>query len=513
MIQPEETNELAKRNFLFDIMFEWFEESPIYMYATTERGKIKKYIIYYDAEEGIYHIDKENLHLETIIIDIMSKINEQINEAGKTDVIYHEDKEYVVNNWFVKRKLTHITNYIKMFKEELIQRDLIKTPREFRKFSYFDRDEQFVLLNTENCTLKINIENGEIDELDFSSNFYFMSKIDAVYVPERIEEDWDYWMSFLEAIIPSKGERERLQNWCSYALINNYFDWQASIMFYGPLAFNGKTTFMNAFGSLFGDRCETITLREITEKFGTEKLANADFIIADESSANFEDTSKLKQILEGAKTNIEGKGTASYTGLIDSKVIIATNKLSTSLISDSGIARRIDIITTPHSFSKSEDTNIKDELLKIRSTILFWAITVMPNMINNITKYKQGIKERTEKKYRDNETPFNNFFATYGGEYGEALLDEIVQAYELYRRKYQTKIMNAISIGRILTNDYPDLERKRNQTSNIEKGTATIKIIGISLNQALIAQDLAVIQTKIAPEDWNSSIKESDNLK
>lgn len=509
MIQPEETNALAKRNFLFDIMFERFEEQPVYMYATTERGKVKKYIIYYNPEEGIYHIDKENLYLETIIIDIMSKINEQINEAGKTDVFYHEDKDYVVNNWFVKRKLTHITNYIKMFKEELIQRDLIKTPREFRKFSYYNRDEKFILLNTENSTLKINIENGEIHELDFSSNFYFMSKIDAVYTPEKIDKDWDYWMSFLEAIIPNKNERERLQNWCSYALINNYFDWQASIMFYGPLAFNGKTTFMNAFGSLFGDRCETVTLREITEKFGTEKLANADFIIADESSANFEDVSKLKQILEGAKTNIEGKGTASYTGLIDSKVIIATNKLSNSLISDSGIARRIDIITTPHSFSKSEDTNIKDELFKIKDTILFWATTVMPNMINNITKYKQGIRERTEKKYRDNETPFNNFFAIYGNEYDEVLLEDIVQAYELYRRKYQTKVMNAFQIGKILTNDYPDLVRKRNQPSKIEKGTSTILIIGICLNQGLIAQDLAVIQTKIAPEDWSPQINSS----
>ncbi len=502
MIQPEETSTLAKRNFIFEIMFERFDECPVYMYATTERGKVNKYIIYYNTEEGIYHIDKENLHLETIIIEIMSGVNEQINEAAKTDIIYKEGK-VVVNNWFVKRKLTEVSNYIKMFKEELIQRDLIKTPREFRKFSYYDRDEQFVLVNTQNSTLKINIKTSEIDELEFSPNFYFMSKLDAIYTPEKIDKDWDYWMSFLEAIIPNKNERERLQNWCSYALINMYFDWQASIMFYGPLAFNGKTTFMNAFGSLFGDRCETVTLREITEKFGTEKLANADFIIADESSANFEDVSKLKQILEGAKTNIEGKGTASYTGLIDSKVIIATNKLSTSLISDSGIARRIDIITTPHSFSKSEDTNIKDELFKIKDTILFWAITVMSNMVNNITKYKQGIKERTEKKYRDNETPFNNFFAIYGNEYDEVLLEDIVQAYELYRRKYQTKVMNALQIGKILTNDYPDLVRKRNQTSKIEKGTSTILIIGISLNQSLIAQDLAVIQTKIAPEDWS----------
>ncbi len=82
-------------------------------------------------------------------------------------------------------------------------------------------------------------------------------------------------------------------------------------------------------------------------------------------------------------------------------------------------------------------------------------------MVNNITKYKQGIKERTEKKYRENETPFNNFFAIYGAEYGEVLLEDIVQAYELYRRKYQTKVMNAFQIGKILANDYPDLERKK----------------------------------------------------
>ncbi|KKM09054.1 hypothetical protein LCGC14_1723260, partial [marine sediment metagenome] len=254
--------------------------------------------------------------------------------------------------------------------------------------------------------------------------------------------------------------------------------------------FNGKTTFMNAFGSLFGDRCEIVTLSDITQRFGIEKLVNADFIIADESSARFEDTSRLKQILEGTSTNIEGKGTAAYTGLIDAKVIIATNRLSTSLISDSGIARRVEIINTPNSFNKQEDNDLKNKLLLIKPTILNWAISVIPGMIKNMTKYKQGIKDRTEKLYRDNESPFNNFIAIYCQLEGECRLDELVVAYEKYRIKYQTRVMNSLSIGHIISNDYPDIIKNRNVKSTIHKGKSTIKYEGFSINDNMISRNL-----------------------
>lgn len=502
IIQPKDTSALKKRQFIFDILFDQIEEQPIYVHPTTTKGgHIKNYIIYYTHENGYYVIDKQNTYIQKLISDIMEKTNEQIDENGKTIIAYGE--RTAINNWFSKRTLTELTNYIKLFKEELVQRDLIKNPLEFRKFSYYDRDEDFVLLNTEDKTLRIDIESDEIIELDFSPDFLFMSKITTKYESEVNQKDSDFWLQFLEDIMPNQGERRILQHWCSYALVNKFFDWQVSIMLYGPLANNGKSTFMNAFGSLFNN-CETATLAEITGKFGTEKLSVADFILADESSAKFEDTSKLKQIFEGGSTNIEGKGSAQYTGMIDSKVLIASNKLSSTLISDSGIARRVEILSTPHSFNKDENNNLGHELEKIKKTILNWAISVIPNMINNVSNFKLGTRERTEGRYQNNETPFSNFVALYCDveKNLEIRLDELVIAYNTYREKYQARNLNAIQIGRIISKDFENEIYSKRSRSLINPKTSTKLYTGISINDEKMSRDFVTKELPSLKEEW-----------
>ncbi len=502
IVQPNETSTLKKRQFIFDVLFDQLEEEPMYVYSdTTKGGHIKHYIIYFLYENGYYIIDRQNTHLQARIGDIMEKTTEQLDVDGKTIIEYGETT--ATNNWFSKRTLTELTNYIKLFKEELIQRGLTKEPNEFRKFSYYDRDENFVLLNTEDKTLKIDIESDEIIELEFSPEFLFMSKITTRYEREVAQKDWDMWSQFLEDIMPSSNERRILQHWCAYALVNNFFDWQVSIMLYGPLANNGKSTFMNAFGSLF-NKCETATLAEITGKFGTEKLSKADFILADESSARFEDISKLKQIFEGGSTNIEGKGSAQYTGMIDSKVLIATNKLTASLISDSGIARRVEVLSTPHSFTKDENNNLSHELAKIKITILNWAISAIPNMIINVANFKLGTRERTEQRYRNNETPFNNFVQLYCevGKDEQIRLDELVVAYSKYREKYQARNLNAIQIGKIIAKDFENEIYSKRSRSRINENTSTKIYTGLSIDEDKMARDFGDIELSTLKEDW-----------
>lgn len=500
--EPNETSTLKKRQFIFDVLFDLIEEEPMYVYPTTTKGgHIKNYIIYFTYEKGYYTLDKQNTYIQGKIGDIMEKTTEQLDIDGKTVIAYGE--RTAPNNWFSKRTLTEMTNYIKLFKEELIQRGRIKEPTEFNKFSYYDRDLNFVLLNTEDKTLKIDIERDEITELEFSPDFLFMSKITTKYESEVNQKDSDFWLQFLEDIIPVQSERRILQHWCAYALVNGFFDWQVSIMLYGPLANNGKSTFMNAFGSLFNN-CETATLAEITGKFGTEKLSKADFILADESSAKFEDVSKLKQIFEGGSTNIEGKGSAQYTGTIDSKVLIATNKLSSTLISDSGIARRVEIINTPHSFTKDENNNLSHELAKIKITILNWAILAIPNMINNISNFKLGTRERTEERYQSNETPFSNFVALYCDVEKDVTvrLDELVIAYNKYREKYQARNLNGIQIGRIISKDFENEVYSKRSRSKINKKTSTKLYVGISINHEKMSRDFVTSEIPSLSDDW-----------
>lgn len=500
---PTNTSALKKRQFIFDLLFDKIEEEPMYIHSiTTKGGHIKHHITYFTYENGYYVTDRQNTYLQKLIGDIMERTTEELDIDGKTVIVYRDTT--TINNWFSKRNLTDLNNYVKLFKEELIQRGRTKEPSEFRKFSYYDRDENFVLLNTEDRTLKIDVKTNEIIELDFSPEFLFMSKITTRYEAEVNQKDWDFWSGFLEEIMPISGERRILKHWCAYALINKFFDWQVSIMLYGPLANNGKSTFMNAFGSLF-NRLEKATLAEICGRFGTEKLFNADIIMADESSALFDDTSKLKQIFEGGSTNIEGKGISQYTGVIDAKVLIATNKLTTSLISDSGITRRVEVLSTPHSFSQDEDNNLEHELGKIKPTILYWAIEAIANMIKNVTNFKAGTRERTETKYRGNETPFNNFIAIYCDleEINEEFLDELEVAYNKYRTKYQTQSLSAKSMGWIIKNDYKDeIFKKRSTKSRIQKDKATTKYIGISINHAKVDRDFGYEERRKLDNDW-----------
>ncbi|MEE9446210.1 MAG: DUF5906 domain-containing protein [Cocleimonas sp.] len=437
-------------------------------------------MIHYSEIEGIYKRDIDDSFIEKVIGDIMLQKADWYNtESNKSEIVTGRNG---LLSWFHLRRVGEITKIINEYKLELNVCGLNSDIEEFSRFSKFDPEEQTVLFNMKNTAIKFNLITKKMEDIGYSKDNMFLSKLQVDYDPDF---DNSLWLKSIRQIIPNEKQRKILQRWVAYSLINKYFKWQVSILLYGPRANNGKNTVMNSIGSLFSFP-KTTTLERISNKFGLYQLRNSDFIIADESDAYFNNTSNFKNLITGEKMTIEGKGLSEQEALIDAKLIIAANKLSPAIVSDKGTMRRIIVLLTPESFANSDvrDPYLEEKLISQNTGIFNWALEELPNLINNVKSYQEGVAERTKKIFEDNQNIFANFMVSYCLENGDCKLDELSYWYDQYCDKYQGVSLNRVKIGMLIKEMYsPDRVSKSGVKSDMDHTKSTTLYTGISLNK------------------------------
>ena len=181
----------------------------------------------------------------------------------------------------------------------------------------------------------------------------------------------DIWESALEQWLPDLASRQFLQKYIGLSLIpdNSY---RIAVFLYGKGA-NGKSMFLDAIRTIFGDALVSIPLHRITQKFEVASLQNKLInICADIDSRYMEETSVLKGLISGDILRGEHKFGKSFDFAPVARLIFSANTLP--IVADKSHAwySRWAFIHFDQTFEI--DSEFKRSFIVSREAIFNWAL-------------------------------------------------------------------------------------------------------------------------------------------
>lgn len=423
-------------------------------------------------------------------------------DDGPIEIIRGYKKIFgIYKSWYDLRRNEEIKRLINEYKTELNAGSLNKEKDAFHKFSYYNPEKNFIMMNVNNMTIKINLKDGSVEMQEFSKENLFLSKIEVDYDEAA---DYSFWADKLQEILITPEYVNLVRYYMAYCMINKYFKWGICLMFYGPRALNGKSTIIETFASLFRN-VEAAPLHKISKNFGRQHLKDADFINADESHIDFADNGSIKKIVLGHKDFIENKGVKNETARIDSKIMAACNVLLPAINADPGMNRRFEIVPTPRSFQHDEDTNLQDKLLKMKPGILNWIIGIFPDLIKNIDKLKLNIGERTRRFFDEHDSPLKVFADAYIDGGTSMRIDELHVWYETFSKRNNHPPLTKTGLGKEVTKLFNQSKNKRSR-SNLDTSKLTTNYTELSLDIPKLIADLGPLKGFDVPtsyfDDW-----------
>ena len=155
---------------------------------------------------------------------------------------------------------------------------------------------------------------------------------------------------------------------------------RVSFFFYGS-GHNGKSQICELMRFIIGGKfCSSMTLGQLSERFGTSQLVSKKLNICNEESSAFANSETFKTLISGEAITAERKGQDSFTFIPRTKFLFATNSLPTFKRLGKAMIDRMKIIPFYADFSegakqgKLKDINILDKLKTERKQIVCWAL-------------------------------------------------------------------------------------------------------------------------------------------
>ena len=271
------------------------------------------------------------------------------------------------------------------------------------------------LIAAQNCV--IDLHDGEMR--DHSPQYRFLSQLGCEFDPDATAPRFE---AFLEEVVPSEIERQKLQEFVGYTLHHWDHPYHKALFLVGPTA-SGKSTFLDTVNAMLGEgTVASLTPQQMTsERFsGAELFGKWANIRNDIPAGTVENTGLFKEIVAADPMKAERKRKDPFMFKPKAKHLFAANQLPETDTDDEAFYRRILLAPFPETIPVSErDTQLDEKLQDELPGVLNWAVEGLQRLLANggfTGDRTPGQTRETWKKWGDSIKRFRNVAITDGDE-------------------------------------------------------------------------------------------------
>jgi putative DNA primase/helicase len=300
---------------------------------------------------------------------------------------------------------------------------------------------------------------------DHRPGHYATSAVPYDYAPEAVPAIWRY---FLENTVPAAAPF--LQEFAGYALTTEMAH-ELAVWLFGPPG-SGKSTFIAGLAAMLGHRAGILGLADLERsRFTLADLPGKTLVVASEQPSSYlASTNTLNAIISGEPIQVERKYHDPFTVIPKAKVCWAMNELPRVADANSGLFRRVKVVTFPELPEDQRDPEIKRHIEQEGAGILNWALIGLRRLKERgYFEVPAGVADATKQFREHNDVP-----ALFVEDRCIKEPDAEVQAAKLYReyRYWCEENGHRPQSSTRLADDWRRLgfERKRTMTGTVYQG-------------------------------------------
>ena len=213
-----------------------------------------------------------------------------------------------------------------------------------------------------------------------------------------------YWRLFLRNTLPTAAAF--LQEFAGYALTTNMAH-ELAVWLFGPPG-SGKSTFLAGLQAMLGHRAGLLGLAELERsRFTLADLPGKTLVVASEQPSSYlASTNTLNAIISGEPLQVERKYRDPFTVIPRAKVCWAMNELPRVADANSGLFRRVKVVSFPGLPEEDRDPELKRHIEQEGAGILNWALEGLHRLKDRgYFDIPEGIQDATKQFRTNNDVP------------------------------------------------------------------------------------------------------------
>jgi putative DNA primase/helicase len=245
----------------------------------------------------------------------------------------------------------------------------------------------------------LHIATGQL--VDHQLGHYATSAVPYKYDPEVRPVIWNY---FLKNTIPAAANF--LQEFAGYALTTEMTH-ELAVWLFGPPG-SGKSTFIAGLAAMLGHRAGILGLADLERsRFTLADLPGKTLVVASEQPSSYlASTNTLNAIISGEPIQVERKYRDPFTVIPRAKVCWAMNELPRVADANSGLFRRVKVVTFPKLTEDQQDPEIKRHIEQEGAGILNWALEGLRRLQERgYFEVPAGVADATKQFRENNDVP------------------------------------------------------------------------------------------------------------
>ena len=322
--------------------------------------------------------------------------------------IYDDDGEAQVRSTLTQR-----------LKEQYRAHDMNEALDHIRGRTLVDKDDlggPEGLIAAKNCVIDLYEQTSR----EHSPDYRFLSRLGCAFDPDATAQRWH---EFLDDVVPSDTERQKLQEFAGYTLMHWGMPHHKALFLVGPTA-SGKSTFLDAINTMLGEGTVTsLTPQQLTtERFsGAELFGKWANIRNDIPASTVENTGTFKEIIGGDPIKAERKRKDPFHFQPTAKHLYSANELPSTDTDDEAFYRRILLVPFPETVPEEDRDKTLDDTFQNKelSGILNWALEGLQRLLANGSftgDRSPGQTQDTWQKWADSVSRFKQNAITSGSE-------------------------------------------------------------------------------------------------
>jgi putative DNA primase/helicase len=245
----------------------------------------------------------------------------------------------------------------------------------------------------------LRISTGEL--IKHQPGHYATSAVPYEHDPDARPAIWNY---FLQNTVPTAADF--LQEFAGYALTTQ-MSYELAVWLFGPPG-SGKSTFIAGLAAMLGHRAGILGLADLERsRFTLADLPGKTLVVASEQPSSYlASTNTLNAIISGEPLQVERKYHDPFTVIPRAKVCWAMNELPRVADANSGLFRRVKVVTFPALAENERDPKIKRHIETEGAGILNWALEGLHRLTQRgHFEIPPGVQDATKQFRENNDVP------------------------------------------------------------------------------------------------------------
>jgi P4 family phage/plasmid primase-like protien len=245
----------------------------------------------------------------------------------------------------------------------------------------------------------LRISTGELAK--HQPGHYATSAVPYEYDADARPVIWNY---FIQNTVPVTANF--LQEFAGYALTTEMTH-ELAVWLFGPPG-SGKSTFIAGLAAMLGHRAGILGLADLERsRFTLADLPGKTLVVASEQPSSYlASTNTLNAIISGEPIQVERKYHDPFTVTPRAKVCWAMNELPRVADANSGLFRRVKVVTLPPLAENERDPKIKRHIETEGAGILNWALEGLRRLKERgHFEVPAGVEDATKQFRENNDVP------------------------------------------------------------------------------------------------------------